>query len=170
MQWVIKLFLILTLSGCALFEKDTAEEKFEDIPPPPYQRLYDADYERVWRAVQIVLTNYPIAVNNLDAGILETDTIRVHKGWLRPEHPPIPPGGRFYTINVQVARGSSPSVGRPVVRVRVTKKVYIQRDFFSSKSEIPSDGLEEQVILYRIGREVQIDRGLEKVYKRMKKQ
>lgn len=161
-------FLFLLLTSCALFEK---EERvvIDGLEKPPYQRLYEAEFEKVWRAVQISLSNYPIAVNNMDAGVLETDFIKSNQGWLGPEQPVVPPGGRKYKINVQVARGVTPDSTNPVVRVRVTKKVVVQRDFFSDLTDLDSDGLEEHVILYRIQREVDIDRGLEKAYQRMKK-
>tara|TARA_B100001248_G_scaffold262733_1_gene261890 strand:+ start:10681 stop:11202 length:522 start_codon:yes stop_codon:yes gene_type:complete len=163
------LFCIVIFSGCVLFEKDTAKEKIYGLPKPPYQKLYDADFERVWRAIQIVLSRYPIAVNNMDAGVLETDYIKMHEGWLPPDHPPVPPGGRKYKVNVQVARGTTPNASKPVVRVRVKKIVQLQRDFFSQPEDLKSDGLEEMNILYRIDREVQIDRGLERAFERMKK-
>ncbi len=160
--------LFLLLTSCALFEKEerTIIDGLED---PPYQRLYQNEYEKVWRAVQISLSNYPIAVNNMDAGILETDFIKADQGWLAPEQPAVPPGGRKYKINVLVARGVTPNSSEPVVRVRITKKLVVQRDFFSDLKDLESDGLEEHIILYRIQREVEIDKGLEKAYQRMKK-
>ena len=161
------LFSLSFLCGCALFEKDTGVIKIHGLTDPPYQRLYDASYEQVWRAVQISLSHYPIAINNMDSGILETDFIRMDRGWLAPEQPPVPPGGQRYKINVQVARGASSEFGKEVIRVRVTKNVVTQRDFFSSLTELPSDGLEEHIILYRIQREVEIDKALEKVFQRM---
>lgn len=167
MRQVYNLFFLFFLTSCALFEK---EERLviDGIGNPPYQRLYEAEFEKVWRAVQISLSNYPIAVNNMDAGILETDFIKANQGWLAPEQPAIPPGGRKYKINVLVARGVTPNSENPVIRVRVTKKVVVQRDFFSDLTDLNSDGLEENVILYRIQREVEVDRGLEKAYQRMK--
>jgi len=162
------LLILLLLSGCVLFEKDIDEEKIYGLPEPPYQQLYESDYERIWRAIQVVLSRYPIAVNNMDAGILETDFIKVHEGWLPPEHPKVPPGGRKYKINVQVARGATPDSKDTVVRVRVKKIIELHRDFFSAKQEIESDGLEEMTILYRIKREVDVDQGLERAFQRMK--
>ncbi|MCB0347280.1 MAG: hypothetical protein KDD37_00515 [Bdellovibrionales bacterium] len=160
--------VFLLLTSCALFEK---EERvvIDGLEKPPYQRLYNTEFEKVWRAVQISLSNYPIAVNNMDAGVLETDYIKSNQGWLAPEQHAVPPGGRKYKINVQVARGVTPDSSDQVVRVRVTKKVVVQRDFFSDLTDLESDGLEEHVILYRIQREVDIDRGLEKAYQRMKR-
>lgn len=165
---IFSLVFLIFISACALFQKDD-KDIVANIPKPPYQRIYDAEYERVWRAVQVTLANYPIAINNMDAGILETEYVRADKGWLSPESPPVPPGGRKYKINVQVARGFAEEEHRPVIRVRVTKELVTQRDYFSDTSPLTSDGLEELSLLYRIERELEVDKGLDKAYKRINK-
>jgi hypothetical protein len=165
---IFSFVLLFSIGGCALFDKDD-KEVVVNLPKPPYQRIYDAEFERVWRAVQVTLANYPIAINNMDAGILETEYVRSDKGWLSPEAPPIPPGGRKYKINIQVARGMSEDSNRQVIRVRVTKELVTQRDYFSDTSPLESDGLEEQSLLYRIERELEVDKGLDKAYKRINK-
>jgi hypothetical protein len=52
--------------------------------------------------------------------------------------------------------------GRESTRVTVEKKIERLRDFFSEADPLPSDGLEEKVIFYRIEREIVIADALKK--------
>ncbi|MCB0362431.1 MAG: hypothetical protein KDD35_06905 [Bdellovibrionales bacterium] len=143
------------ISGCALFA-DNKE------PPPsfgPREQVYYAEFDQVWRATQIALSKYPIKINNLDLGILETDTVKGYKAWM-PPHKSSASGGLSYNINVRVVKGGVEN--RPAVRVTIIKEIELKRDFFAEVQRLPSDGLEERSLLYRIGRELQIDRALKK--------
>ena len=55
---------------------------------------------------------------------------------------------------------------KAATKVTLTKDVTLQSDFFSDPKFLPSDGLEEKTILYRIGREIQIERALAKAQKK----
>lgn len=120
--------------------------------------MFYANYEDVEMALKQSMTRYPQKIDNTEAGIFETDYI---KGELR-FHPPhkvvnYSPGYR-YRILVRLVRGRTED--RPAIKVQITKKVEILRDFFSDADSLKSDGLEEQVILYRIGRELQLARAV----------
>lgn len=123
------------------------------------QRIYYYPYDNVWRATQLAL-KYPIAVNNMDNGVIETDNIRAVDGFQSPTSDKDPSSGIQYKITITLAKGRYE--GREVVRVNIHKKIERHRDFFSDAEELDSDGLEEQVLFYRIERELIIEDALKK--------
>jgi hypothetical protein len=150
-------------TGCAVFEEKAG-------PKPvlgPQEKIFYAEFDDVWRATQLALqspTSYPLRVNNMDTGILETELIKGSMTWTAPHVTEPPSGGLAYRLVVRVIKGN---VGvRHAHKVIVLKDGQMQRDFFSDPEPIPSDGLEEKVILYRIDRELQIDRALKRANKR----
>ena len=151
---LILLGLCLSLGACASTQ----------APPPPASqlqpktRIYYADYDLVWRSTQLAMSRYPMAISNIDTGVVETDFIKGSDGWNPPNaRRPASPGMR-YKIQLRLARGIIDE--QEAVRVTVLKRSEIQRDFFSKPEMIPSDGLEEQIILYRIERELVIETAL----------
>lgn len=131
----------------------TKEAKFN------YQKVYYYTYDNVWRAAQLSL-KYPIAVNNMDHGILETDFIKADDGFIAPIEDKIPSSGVRYKITLTLSKGKVD--GREGVRVNIAKLVEKKRDFFSETETLVSDGLEEKVIFYRMERELIIDDALKK--------
>lgn len=155
---IIFLVLLVPLAGCSLFDK----------PPDPEaglrqaaskQRVFFADYDLVWRAAHAVI-KYPLAVDNQDTGVLETEYIKGVDGWLPPETKKAPSSGIRYKLTLLFAKGKTD--GRDATRVTIDKKVEILRDFFSEPEQIESDGLEEKIIFYRMERELVIGEALRK--------
>ena len=105
-------------------------------------------------------------INNMDSGIIETEAIRGYKVWMPPYKSDIGSGGLSYYLNVHIVKGLID--GREAIKVSIAKNIENTTDFFSEPKKLPSDGLEEKAILYRIGRELQIERALEKVLKSKK--
>ncbi|MCC6278319.1 MAG: hypothetical protein IT289_10440 [Oligoflexia bacterium] len=150
---IFSLSILLLATGCV-------GNPIEDPPiKEPESRIYFDSYEQVWRAVQLALRKYPVRINNIDLGVLETDYIKGDKLFSDPKDGRPRPGLK-YKINMRVVRGRVE--GRAAVNVTVLKTSEIQPDFFSSTQQIPSDGLEERALLYRIGRFLDIDRMLTK--------
>jgi hypothetical protein len=152
--------LMLSLSGCALFQ---------DRPGPPTylgprEQIYYATFDEVWRAVNLVLQPYPLRVSNMDQGVLETDTIRGFKTWTPPYAPNQASAGITYKMKIRVVKGTQQ--GSSATKVVIDKDLEVQHDFFSSPTQMPSDGMEEKSILYRVGREIQIERALKKAQAR----
>ena len=161
MRLTSKLVILFSLvSGCTLLSGNRE-------PPPefkPREQIYYASFDQVWRATQLALQKYPIRVNNMDLGVLETDNIKGYKVWM-PPHRKSSSGGLSYKLNVRVVRGAVE--GRGSVRVTVMKDLEKKRDFFAATQKLPSDGLEEKSILYRIRRELLIDKALQRAQKKM---
>lgn len=124
------------------------------------QRIYFAPYEAVWRAAQVAL-KYPIAMNNMDNGILETDWVRALEGFMPPGKSKMPSAGMRYRIQLALVKGRLN--GRESVKITIRKMIQKQSDFFADPDNIETDSLEEKVILYRIERELIIYEALKKV-------
>ncbi len=153
------LFLSILITGCELFPKKK-NPNTQDALNRPFQQEYLASYEAVWRAAQISV-RYPISLNNMDTGQLETDWIRALEGFLAPDQKKSPSSGMRYKIILTLVRGRK--VNRPTVRVTLRKVVERQRDFFAEPESVATDGLEEKIILYRMERELIIQEALKKI-------
>jgi len=149
--------LALLLAGCA-----TATSKLEEKYKVgvPVSRIFHAKYEDVELALKQAMIKYPQRVDNSEAGIFETDFVK-GEARFQPPHKRINySNGHRYRILVRLVRGKSED--KSAVKVLVSKQTEIMRDFFADPEQLPSDGLEEDVILYRIARELAIAKALTK--------
>lgn len=157
MSWSSKLVLFLSLfsaAGCALFS---------DRPGPqmmfgPREQVYYATFEETWKAVNFALAVYPLRISNMDQGTLETDMIRGYRIWVPPYKSETAASPESYRLIVRVIKGALD--GKPATKVTIVKEIQVQTDFFSDPRSLPSDGLEEKAVLYRISREIQIERAI----------
>ncbi|MBL7669544.1 MAG: hypothetical protein JNM39_03585 [Bdellovibrionaceae bacterium] len=157
----LRLFCISSLGclflGCSLFDRRPNSAISSFVAGGANQRVLFAPYDQVWRAAHTVI-KYPIAGENQDTGLLETETIKFLDGWLPPEIPKQPSHGMRYKLFLTFAKGRIE--GRESTRLTIEKKIEKQKDFFSEPDQIESDGLEEKVIFYRIERELIINETL----------
>jgi hypothetical protein len=148
-------YLIILLAACATTpNNDSVVESAE-----PQEKIFKESFDDIWRAVQLAMANYPIKVNNQDAGFIETESIRADNAWVSPGHKKQVAGGFRYRLIVRVVRGRTERQSA-AGKVTILKQGEIQRDFFSPYEKLPSDGLEELAIMYRIERELSIDKAL----------
>lgn len=157
---ILSIFSSLQILGCAVFDS---------TPPPPAsmdpkEQVYMASFDAVWLATQKALAAYPMRVNNMDLKVLETDFIKSNQYW-NPPHMPKLGSGDKYKLVVKIMEGELD--GRNAQKVSVTKEVYRQKDFFAPKNRIPSSSFEEKALLYRIERELLIEKALEKAQKKL---
>lgn len=159
----IALILILSCIGCAAFEGTSG-------PKPaglPQEKIFTGSFDDVWRAVQLALqgpTSYPLRINNMDTGVIETELVKGSAVWLSPNMEQSAGGGFSYRLVLRVVKGNLS--GQKAYKVTVQKQAQMQRDFFADPEQIPSDGLEEKVILYRVEREMAVDRALKRLNKK----
>lgn len=161
LRLISKLTLILVLitaSGCALFEsRPDAPDKI--IEKASQQKIFFADYDLVWKAAHTVI-RYTIANENQEYGMIETDYIKAVDGWLPPfQTKPQYKSGRYKLI-FTFAKGETN--GRDSTRVTIEKKIEVFKDFISETQVVASDGLEEQMLFYRIERELVVGAALKK--------
>ena len=158
--------LALSMSGCATTASDRLAQKLK--VGEPVSKVFFAKYEDVEAALKLAMLRYPQRVDNTEAGIFESDYVK-GEARFKPPHKPVDySSGYRYRLLVRLVRGES--VTRPAVKVVVLKQIEIARDFFAEPQILPSDGLEEAVILYRVGRELTINRTLQKAGERQNKQ
>lgn len=125
----------------------------------PLEQVFFAPYDQVWRATQLAIARYPMRVNNMDTGLLETDLIGGANAWHPPGTDKKIPNAQAYILRVQVIKGRS--LSEKAVKVVVEKIIRIKSNFFADAKPVPSDGLEEKIVLYRTGRILTIERALE---------
>lgn len=161
MQRIKILFIISTLflsTGCGLFEK-RADSPDEIIEKASNQKIFFAPYNQVWIAAHTTL-KYTIASENQDFGVIETDYIKAVDGWIPPyKNKPDLPGSRYKLI-FNFAKGETN--GRESTRLTIEKKVEVFKNVISDTQSVPSDGLEEKVLFYRIEREIIIAQALKR--------
>lgn len=157
-RWISKILIVVLLSGCSLFDKPP-ETGQRLIKKSSKQRIFFAPFDHVWRAAHTVL-KYTIATENPDTGVIETEYIKGVEGWLPPDRARPPNTGLRYKIVMVMARGKTD--GRESTRLTIEKRVEVLRDFFSEPESFESDGLEEEVLFYRIERELVIAEALKK--------
>ncbi len=155
MQKNIRIILFFWLAGCA--GPQTKYEIDADAVEPE-TRVLSASIDKVWRATQLALAEYPIHVNNQEAGVIETEFIKADQGFKTPgQEVRGARSGKRYHLLVKVYN-LAPGKTKVVIR----KEVELQRDFFSGREKTPSDGLEELAVMYRLERELNIDKAIEK--------
>lgn len=156
------LFSLAALTGCESFQLATHDNRIQRSLENAYQqKIYFATYESVWRAAQVAL-KYPIALNNMDNGVLETDWVRALDGFIAPANKKTPSAGVKYRIQLTLVKGKLQN--RDSVKVTIRKVMQRTNDFFSEAEPLQTDALEEKVILYRIERELIIFDALKKIH------
>lgn len=154
----------MSLSACALFE----ERKGPPLSYGPRERIYQAGFEDVWKAVNLVLQPYPLRVSNMDQGLLETDVVRPGRVFNLPFKVETQGAGETYKLTIRVIKGSKG--GDSATKVTILKDTQVQVDFFSDPKPVSSNGFEEKSLLYRVEREVQIERALLRAQKKQNQQ
>ncbi|HRK08279.1 MAG TPA: hypothetical protein PLZ57_10955 [Pseudobdellovibrionaceae bacterium] len=147
--------LVATASGCTTATEQIAKR---ETPPRPYSRLFNASYEEVEIALKQAMLRYSHKVDNTEAGIFETDFVRGDARFIAPHKTEKYPPGYRYRLIVRLVRGRKGS--KETIKVQITKRPEIQRDFFTTPQETTTDGFEEQMILYRIYRELILNRAV----------
>jgi hypothetical protein len=149
--------LVLGLLGCTspdVQEYDAAKAS------GPKQKVFEENFEKIWRAAQLALSNYPIRVNDMESGVIESDFIRGDDLWKSPIRGKPLPNGLRYKVIIRILKGSISE--KAANQVTVLKRIEFKKDFFSEYEAVKTDGLEEIAILYRIERELVIQQALEK--------
>jgi hypothetical protein len=151
------LLLVTLLGGCT-----TASEKLEakEKRGGPYSRVFFAKYEEIENAVKQAMIKYPQRIDNTEAGIFETDYVKGDARFKPPHKDVKLDNGYRYRILIRLVKGKAE--GKNSVKVQVVKRIELVRDFFSEPELLASDGFEEEVILYRIFRELTLAKAVVK--------
>ena len=155
------LFFLLTtacLSGRGHFISDELGEE-----APLYFETYPFDFVSVLKATRLALKEYSLAVDDNEEGVLETRVVKQYKSKGRQKRSFASEKPFRYKIRLQLTRLNDEN-SSPSTQVSIFKELIYKKDFFSTENRSFGDGLEEQVILYRIGRELEIRNQIKKKF------
>ena len=145
-----KIILIgIALSAFSCSQTDKGPERIQSFIAPR---------EKIWEAlVAVMKKRYPLKTIEDQKGFIQTKTLKGNQFWTAPHQKKQDfLGWRSHiTINLD-------SSG-PVSTVYVHKKIFKQKGFINTRQSIPSDQLEETVLLYRISKELGIRSRLNRI-------
>ena len=141
--------LLLSCAGCSgepLFHAPGTE--LERI----YARIYLTDYNIAWQASLEALKRFDKTIQNRQGGILQTTWLdnTAEKNFTDSFGGDATYLNARYRLKLSIAPGNYN--GKPSVKVSILKDQMIQRDLLEGWKQVPSDSIEENSFLYRIGR------------------
>ncbi len=117
-----------------------------------FHHIYLTDFNTAWQGVLDSLKNAPLDVSNREGGFVQTkwsdntseknftDSFGNADSYLKAQ----------YRFRVSVAKGFYN--GQPSVKIAVQKEQLVQRDVLEGWRPIETDSIDENTLLYRIGR------------------
>ena len=157
-SFVFYLFMVLpsiSLLGCVSVED---KKEIQTVT-----KKFKAKKETAWEALLLVLKSYPKKNINKDAGTIETEMLRALQIWQPVGTNKQKIAGLSYTIKISLAYRP------PYTHATIQKTILQKRDFFSKSELLASDLLEEQTLLYRLGREIKIKKLTKKLFEKGQK-
>ena len=121
-----------------------------------YSRIYVSDFNTSWQSVLDALKSNRLDVSNREAGLVQTrwtentadknftDSLGTGNAYLKAQ----------FRFKVNVSKGFYN--GKPSIKVTVQKEQMVERDALENWRPIQSDSIEENTLLYRIGRLIYI--------------
>lgn len=144
------IFLLLGTGamGCA----SAYLKKVGEDPSPAYRRIFVTEYNLAWEATIDTFKSSPMEVVNRESGSLQTKWIdnTAERNLLDSVGADLPYVKAQYRFRVTLARGRVDDLD--TVRVTVQKEQQIQRDVLEGWRNRMSDGVQENSLLYRIGK------------------
>ena len=166
MKFYLLFILLPLLNGCANYEKFRQVTEEMEIP----SKIYRADYNQTWQAVIQVMRKFDIAQQNQEAGFIKTrwmdNTLEVNFTDSFGSSDAIK-AAKFKLV-VNVVRGFR--AAREVTKVTVYKRQLMEQDFLQGWKEVPTDGIIEKTLLYRIERIIATDNKLKEIDKAREKE
>lgn len=165
----MKIYLILLIlflfSGCS-YDKFRQVTDENEIP----SRIYKADFNQTWQAVIQVMRKFDIAQQNQEAGFIKTrwmdNTLEVNFADAFGSSDAVK-AAKFKMV-VNVVKGYR--AGREVSKVTIFRRQLVEQDFLQGWKEVPTDGINERTLLYRIERLIAIDNKLREIDKAREKE
>lgn len=143
---------VSSFSGCVTAYKDSLGGK----ELRTFHRIFYTDFDTAWQSVLDGLKHARLDVSSREAGLVQTlwtdntaeknfvDSFGSQDSYLKAQ----------FRVRVTVAKGFFN--GRPSVKVTVQKEQIIQRDVLEGWTPVDSDSIDENTLLYRIGRLIAI--------------
>ena len=124
----------------------------------PIYRIYLSTFDRVWDATVRVLDIYSITVANREAGLLQTEWSDQRFSNDLYDHPD---KEQFleevkYRLKLKLSKAIVSESKQPAVRVQIVKEQLKYKNIYTDWERVTTDLYEEQVLLYRIGKKLEI--------------
>lgn len=160
------LLILVTLSAC---QSRLPQERPIDLP---FNKIFESDYETVWNATVRVLDIYSIAVAVRNSGLLQTEwsTTRFNKSLYAYPHKKTFLEDVRSRLKIKLSKGFVSESGKPAVRVQVSKELQQYKNVIVDFERVPTDHFEESIILYRVGRQIEILKATKREKAKQKKQ
>lgn len=113
-------------------------------------QYFKASKGQVWEALIFILKAYPLKIINEDNGYIETEILTSNHFWKAPHEEHKDFSGYSSILKIKLSYEQAYSV------VFIDKKVYKQKGFISLKQEVLTNFLEEEILLYKLHRELKI--------------
>ncbi|MGH1468274.1 MAG: hypothetical protein ACRBBP_05255 [Bdellovibrionales bacterium] len=126
-----------------------------------YSKAFLSDYDSVWKGVLISLSKYPLDKNDQEAGEITTSLIKPGEAYTPLNR--TPSSKEVYQLFIQIQKRKYK--GKNIIQVKIEKDSFLKGDFINREIKLVSDGIEENIILYRTAREVKIDKAVAKIFK-----
>lgn len=137
-----------SITSCVSAYKESVGGQTEEV----YNRVFFTDFNTAWQSALDALKHNRLDVTNREGGFVQTkwtdnteeknfvDSFGSADSYLKAQ----------YRVKVSVAK--SFFNGKPAVKVSVQREQLVQRDVLEGWQPIETDSIEENTLLYRIGR------------------
>jgi hypothetical protein len=155
---LLGLWMIATPSCMTAYKKSVGGDQDQ-----VFARIFIADYPVAWEAAVDALKLSPMDVVNRENGTLQTKWIdnTAERNLLDSAGSVSPYLKAQYRFRVILAKGFYE--GNPSVRVTVQKEQQVQRDVLEGWKGQESDGIQENSLLYRIGKLIEFRNRLQHI-------
>ena len=162
----LALLSIVTLgSGCASAYKKMVGADTDQV----FSKIYVTDYTLAWESAVDALKTSPMEVVNRENGTLQTKWIdnTAERNMLDSNGGVIPYVKAQYRFRVSLAKGFYE--GKSSVKAVVQKEQQFQRDVLEGWKNMETDGIQENSLLYRIGKLIEFKTKLQNIENRQLK-
>ena len=151
--------ILLNILGCASYERFRYITEDFEIPA----KVFKSDCNQTWVGVLQVMKKYNLELQDQDTGVIKTqwtdNTLEVNFADSFGSRDAVK-AAKFKLI-INVVKGFRSN--REVAKVTVYRRQMVEQDFLQGWKVVPSDGILEKTILYRIGRNLAISTKLRKI-------
>ena len=167
----VKIYLLYSItliffSSCASYEKFRNITEENEIP----SKMFNADYAQTWQAVISIMNKFELSVQNQESGHIKSrwmdNTLAINFTDSFGDNDAVK-AAKFKLV-VNVTKGYAG--GKEVCKVTVFKRQLIEQDFLQGWKEIPTDGIQEKTLLYRIETLITNDNKLKEIDKLKEKE
>ncbi len=151
------------LQSCSSYERFKLITEELEIP----SKIFLMNFQQTWQAVLQVIKKYDIEYQSLESGVIRTrwidNTSSINFTDSYGNDDSFVKEAKFKLI-VNITKGSRG--GEEISRVAIYKRQLVEQDFLQGWKEIPSNKIQEKILLYRVKRVLDIEEKLKAIEKK----